>query len=47
MSKLVVMYLESISKFFGVYSTLESGIDIAPRLNVASGKFDNKNKHKM
>ncbi len=25
-------------------STLESGIDVAPLINVASGKFDKKNK---
>ena len=26
-------------------STLESGIDATPWINVASGKFDEKNKH--
>ena len=30
-------------KYVGIF-TLESGIDVAPWINVASGKFDKKNK---
>jgi hypothetical protein len=29
---------------FGIFGTLESGIDVAPAINVASGKVDKKNK---
>ena len=29
----------------GAMSTLESGINVAPWINVASGKFGKKNKH--
>ena len=29
------------------YTTLESGINVAPWINVAAGKFDKKNKHSV
>ncbi len=35
------MQIDSVSSLF----TLESGINVAPWINVVSGKFDKKNKH--